>query len=233
MKRIMLYILGGVVGLLVLVFALIGFISVTRGTPVKRVQAPGDPSGPPSPSDTMFLPTVDLLTGMHLSPGNAIEVMINGDQTYPKVWDDLRSAKRSITLQMYYCAAGADRGHDEGDRDRARACRSAGALPPRRVRLAEPYGRILGRLEERRAWRVATFRPVQWYDLHKAAYRSHIRVVVVDGRVGYTGGFGLDDKWFGDGRHEGSVARLQRALRGARGDAAAGDVRGRMGGGDG
>ena len=101
MKRIMLYILGGVVGLLVLVFALIGFISVTRGTPVKHVEAPGDASGPPAPSDSMFLSTLDLLTGMHLSQGNAIEVMINGDQTYPKVWNDLRNAKRSITLQMY------------------------------------------------------------------------------------------------------------------------------------
>ena len=48
----MLYILGGVVGLLVLVFALIGFISVTRGTPVKHVAAPGDASGPPAPGDS-------------------------------------------------------------------------------------------------------------------------------------------------------------------------------------
>jgi cardiolipin synthase len=50
--------------------------------------------------------------------------------------------------------------------------------------------------------RVATFRPVKWYDLHKAAFRSHIRVIVVDGSVAYTGGFGLDDKWLGDGRHK-------------------------------
>ena len=37
----------------------------------------------------------------------------------------------------------------------------------------------------------------------KAYARSHIRVVVVDGRIGYTGGFGMDDKWLGDGRHDG------------------------------
>ncbi|HEX6534457.1 MAG TPA: phospholipase D-like domain-containing protein, partial [Gemmatimonadaceae bacterium] len=47
--------------------------------------------------------------------------------------------------------------------------------------------------------RIAIFRPVHWYSLHKAQSRSHIRVVVVDGRVGYTGGFGIDDKWFGNG----------------------------------
>ena len=50
--------------------------------------------------------------------------------------------------------------------------------------------------------RVSMFRPVKWYDLDKANARSHIRVVVVDGSVAYTGGFGIDDKWLGDGRHK-------------------------------
>jgi cardiolipin synthase len=49
---------------------------------------------------------------------------------------------------------------------------------------------------------LAVFRPARWYELHKVHHRSHIRVVVIDGQIGYTGGFGLDDKWFGDGRHE-------------------------------
>ena len=38
--------------------------------------------------------------------------------------------------------------------------------------------------------------------LEKAYARSHIRVVVIDGRIGYTGGFGMDDKWLGSGRSE-------------------------------
>jgi cardiolipin synthase len=48
---------------------------------------------------------------------------------------------------------------------------------------------------------VAWLRPLRWYTLHKATQRSHVRVVVVDGKVGYTGGFGLADYWLGDGRH--------------------------------
>jgi cardiolipin synthase len=51
--------------------------------------------------------------------------------------------------------------------------------------------------------REAVFRPTRWWELHKVQHRSHIRVVVVDGRVGYTGGFGIDDKWYGDGKHAG------------------------------
>jgi cardiolipin synthase A/B len=49
---------------------------------------------------------------------------------------------------------------------------------------------------------TATFRPTRAWELHKVQHRSHIRVVVIDGQVGYTGGFGIDDKWYGDGRHE-------------------------------
>jgi cardiolipin synthase len=49
---------------------------------------------------------------------------------------------------------------------------------------------------------VAFLRPLHWYTLQKAAERSHVRVVVVDGRVGYTGGFGLADYWLGNGHAE-------------------------------
>jgi cardiolipin synthase len=201
MKRILLYILGGAAALLVLVFALIGFFSVTRGTPVKRVQAPGDPSGPPAVSDSMFQPTLELLTGMHLEQGNHIQVFINGNQTYPNLWRDLRSAKRSITLQMYY----AQPGQVADTLKRIVIERAKAGV--RVLFLNDAFGSQNLRDDywnELRAAgvRVATFRPVHWYDLHKANFRSHIRVVVVDGSIAYTGGFGVDDKWLGDGRHK-------------------------------
>ena len=59
-----------------------------------------------------------------------------------------------------------------------------------------------------RAWRaelqgcgvdVAVLRALQWHTLHSATDRSHVRAVIVDARVGYTGGFGLADYWLGDG----------------------------------
>jgi cardiolipin synthase len=46
---------------------------------------------------------------------------------------------------------------------------------------------------------TAIFRPVHWYEMQKLQNRSHIRAVVVDGRVGFTGGFGVADKWLGNG----------------------------------
>jgi cardiolipin synthase len=48
--------------------------------------------------------------------------------------------------------------------------------------------------------RTAEFRPLRWYALDRASHRSHVRGIVVDGTVAYTGGLGLDDKWLGGGR---------------------------------
>jgi cardiolipin synthase len=51
---------------------------------------------------------------------------------------------------------------------------------------------------------VEPFRPIRLSTLHLAQNRSHVRGVVIDSRIGWTGGFGIDDKWFGDGRSNGS-----------------------------
>ena len=51
---------------------------------------------------------------------------------------------------------------------------------------------------------VEPFRPIRSSTLHLAQNRSHVRGIVIDSRVGWTGGFGIDDKWFGDGRSNGS-----------------------------
>ena len=201
MKKLLRFILGGLAVLLIVAFALIGFLSVTRGTPVSHVRAPGDKDGPPSPSDSMFIPTLELLTQMHLAAGNNIEVFTNGNETYPALWRDLRAAKRSITLQMYYAQPGkvADTLR-EILIDRAKAGVRILFLNDAfgSQNLKEDYWKPL----KEAGIRVAVFRPVKWYDLDKANARSHIRVVVVDGSVAYTGGFGIDDKWLGDGRHK-------------------------------
>jgi cardiolipin synthase len=43
------------------------------------------------------------------------------------------------------------------------------------------------------------FRPLRLATLWRVQNRSHVRAFVIDGRVGWTGGFGIDDKWLGDG----------------------------------
>jgi cardiolipin synthase A/B len=187
--------------LLVSALALVGILSITRGTPVKAVVAIGDGEGPPGITDSLFTRSMELYTGLHLTRGNSAQQMLNGDGTYPQLWRDLRAAKKTITVQMYYSQPGA-----VADtlakvlKERARA----------RVRVLLVLD-AFGSQNLKQSWadslreagvEVGLLRQLHWYSLHNASDRSHVRVVVVDGEIAYTGGFGLADYWLGDGKHK-------------------------------
>lgn len=187
--------------LFALMLALIGILSVTHDTPVRNVVAEGDKDGPPSVADSLFSRSIEIYTGTHIDPGNNVRILLNGDGTYPQLWKDLASAQRTITVQMYYSQPGA----------------VADTMAKYLIEKAHQKVRVLLLLDAfgsqplKREWlqrvkaagvEVVWLRPLRWYSLQKAAQRSHVRVVVVDGRIGYTGGFGLADYWLGDGHHE-------------------------------
>lgn len=184
--------------LLTVVFALMGYLSTTRGTPAKAVLALGHPDGPPPIGDSLFTNSIELLTKTDLSGGHHIEPLFDGDGTFPRLWQDIRAAQHTLFLQLYYCKPGvvAD--------SLKHALRASAARGVRAFVLFDAFGAsdlsdmYLDSLRSA-GIRVAEFRPVKWYTLHKAQNRSHTRVVVVDGTVGYTGGFGIDDAWLGDG----------------------------------
>ena len=199
--QIAVYTLVAVVTLVLSALALTGLRYLTRGTPVARVSGVEGNRGLPKTDDEMFCRTIELLTHSDLSRGHDVSLCLNGDGTYDRLFQDLESARESITLQLYYCQPGtvADRF--------AEVLRARAKAGVRVMFLLDAFGS--GKLEEdylesltASGVKVAKFRPVRWYALEKAYARSHIRVVVVDGRVAYTGGFGMDDKWLGDGRHE-------------------------------
>lgn len=188
-------------GIVVVGFALIGVLTTLRGTPVSRVRAIGD-ARPPAVGDPLFEPTAELLTETPLEDGNRVQLLLNGDETYPALWRDLRGARHSITVQSYYTQPG--RMADTLSailRERARA-------GVRVLFLVDAFGsqdlpdEYFDALRSAGV-RTAVFRPIRWYSLDKAQHRFHVRGVVIDGRIGYTGGFGIDDKWWGDGLREG------------------------------
>ena len=179
--------------------ALIGLLSATRGTPVEYVMARGDPRGPPAPGELLFTRTLELYTGVTLHAGNRVQVLENGDGTYPLLWRDLRSCRQTVTVQMYFAKPGAVA-------DTMAAILGDCARRGVRVLLlldgfgAQTLQRQWAEGVRRSGVEVAWLRQMRWYALHEVFERSHARVVVVDGRVGYTGGFGLADYWLGAGR---------------------------------
>ena len=191
---------GVVLGILIVgSLALVGVLSITRGTPVKAVVAIGK-AGPPAITDPLFSRMMELYTGLDLTSGNAAEEVNNGD-VYTRLWKDLRAAKHTITVQMYYSQPGA-----VADtmavllKERAKA-------GVRVLFVLDAFGSA--NLKERWAdslraagVEIGLLRQLHWYALHNATDRSHVRVVVVDGEIGYTGGFGLADYWLGDGKQK-------------------------------
>ena len=196
------YIAITVLILIALILALIGILSVTRDTPVTSVIAEGDHEGPPTVTDPLFAQTIELFTKTHIDPGNKVEILLNGDGTYPPLWRDIASAQRTLTVQLYFCQPGAvadTMAKYLSERARAKV---------RVLLLLDAFG--AGPLKDE--WidglkaagvEVVQLRPLKWYTLHKTANRSHVRAIVIDGRVGYTGGFGLADYWLGDGHTDG------------------------------
>jgi cardiolipin synthase len=192
---------GVVLGILLVgALALVGVLSITRGTPVKAVVAIGDKEGPPPITDSLFTRSIELYTGLHMTKGNAVEQANNGE-VYTRLWKDLRAARHTITVQMYYSRPGV-------------VADSMSAILKERARAGVRVLLVLdafGSQNLKREWadsiraagvEVGLLRQLHWYSLHNASDRSHVRVVVTDGEVGYTGGFGLADYWLGNGQRE-------------------------------
>ena len=195
------YTLFTVLIVLLLAFVLVGILTITRGATVRTVIAEGDREGPPQVSDPLFPRSIELFTGTHIEPGNRIEILLNGEGTYPPLWKDIASAKKTVTVQMYYSQPGAIAD------TMAKYLSERARAGVRVLLLLDAFGSQPLSKEWIKGLRdsgveVSWLRPLRWYTLHKATQRSHVRVVVVDGRVGYTGGFGLADYWLGDGRHD-------------------------------
>ena len=191
--------------------ALAALLSATRGTPVDRVTGRGA-DAPPAVADEGFRPAVETYTGTALHPGHDLELLENGNATYPRLWADMRAARRFIAIQMYYCKEGRVTAElREVLVERALAGVSV-------LFLYDAFGSSLSReylgVLRGAGVEVAAFRPFKPHMIHDAVHRAHSRAIVIDGVVGYTGGFGFDDKWIGDGRHEGQWRDTNVRIRG-------------------
>src|SRR5688500_2966932 len=185
----------------ILVCAVVGLLFLTRGTAVQHVRGVGVDGVPMSPREADFPTTVAVLTGTPIVEGNRVELALNGDGTFPRLWADLRAAEQLITVQMYYATPG-------------RLADSLAAILAERARagvrvfyLHDAFGSSFedGYLANLRSAgvRIRAFRPLRFNNLWVVQNRSHVRGVVIDGRVGWTGGFGIDDRWLGGGRRPG------------------------------
>jgi cardiolipin synthase len=162
----------------------------------RHVALPAIVLGEPS-----FFPTLEAYAGAPIVGGNAVEILLNGEQIFPALLDSIRAARRTITYAQYYYEEGpVARDIAEALAERCRAGVGASILLDAFGSLNMPREYV----EQMRGagCHVVWFRPFSRYAFRRYYHRNHRRILVVDGRVGFTGGAGVSRKWMGNGRTE-------------------------------
>jgi cardiolipin synthase len=158
--------------------------------------------------EATFFPTIAAHTDAPIMGGNKIDVLLNGEQTFPAMLKAIRGARKSITYAQYLYQDGAIAYElAEAFAERCRAgltvkllldSHGGGKIPEDIPQLLTDSGCQL-------EWfrRVRLFQFITPWELLNYNYRNHRRILVIDGTLGFTGGHGVAEEWTGDGRTDG------------------------------
>lgn len=151
-------------------------------------------------SDPQFPLTMEGILGARIDRGTSIQTLVNGDEIFPAMLGAIESARETVNFETYIY-------WDGQIAERFAEALSAKAREGVEVRIildavgAAPMDTALvDQLEEAGA-SVALFRPLSWHTLDRWNHRTHRKILVTDGTVGFTGGVGIGDEWTGDARH--------------------------------
>jgi cardiolipin synthase len=141
---------------------------------------------------------MSVMLGPSILAGNQVTALQNGVEIFPAMLEAIRGARISITFETYiYWSGEIGEEFTEALAERARAgipvnvtIDWAGSVKMERA--------LLERMEQAGV-RVKRYRPLHWYSLGRMNNRTHRKLLVVDGRIGFTGGVGIADQWQGRG----------------------------------
>jgi cardiolipin synthase len=146
--------------------------------------------------DPRFLRAMGSLLGPAVLSGNAASELLNGEQIFPAMLTAIRSARESITFETYiYWSGRIGESFADALAERARAgvrvhvmldWAGSGKIDPEYLKQMQDAG-----------VEVERYHKPRWYNLGRLNNRTHRKLLVVDGRVGFTGGVGIADKWDG------------------------------------
>jgi cardiolipin synthase A/B len=147
-------------------------------------------------NDAQFRRSLGVLLGPPIVEGNKVEVLRNGDEIFPAMLGAIRSAQKTITFETYiYWSESIGREFADALAERARAGVKVHVLLDwiGSIKISDDA------LKEMRDAGVEVHRyhkPV-WWKLARLNNRTHRKILVVDGKVGFTGGVGIADQWRG------------------------------------
>jgi cardiolipin synthase len=164
--------------------------------------------------DPAFRTSLEAFAGAPILGDNRVDILLNGEETFPALLDAIRSAHHTITFEAYIFHEGKIADQLVGafvERCKAGVrvailldAHGSDGLPERYIQDLRDAGCIL----------VPDFRPLSLWSLERTNKRNHRRIMVIDGLVGFTGGYGVDDTWSGNGRTEGRWRETNVRLQG-------------------
>jgi cardiolipin synthase len=153
------------------------------------------------------------LVGADLTYGNDFDVLTNGDAIFPAMLEAIRNAKRRISFETYIYEAG------EVATQFTTALEEAARRGVRVSLVVDAVGGSAMKEEDverlkAAGCRVAEFNAPTWYSLEDVNYRTHRKILVVDGEIGFSGGAGVADHWRGNAQDKEHWRDTQVRMRG-------------------
>ena len=185
-------IIAGVVGALIAGVAVVVFMNFV--TAEKEIQTSLEHHY--GVSDPQFRRELGTLLGPAIIDGNSVQSLQNGDEIFPAMLAAIRSARHSVTFETYiYWSGTIGKEFSEALAERARA----GVPVQVTIDWAGSVRLDQALVDEMTAAgvEVKLYRPLRWYNLGRFNNRTHRKLLIVDGRIAFTGGVGIADHWSG------------------------------------
>jgi cardiolipin synthase len=156
---------------------------------------------------------IAALSGAESARGNRYDVLTNGDQIFPAMLGAINNARKRINFETYIY----DRGKvaDQFTSALEAACRRGVSV---QIIIDAVGGATMEREHDERlrqaGCRLFRFNPPHWYTIEELNYRTHRKILVVDGEVGFTGGAGVADHWLGNATNKSEWRDTNVRMRG-------------------
>jgi cardiolipin synthase A/B len=146
--------------------------------------------------DADFRRALGILLGPPLVGGNHVTTLVNGDRIFPAMLEAIRSARVSVTFETFVFR----------DEIGAQFCKALSDAARRGLKVhilldwIGSSGMDAALLENTRraGCDVELYHKLSWLHLGRLNNRTHRKLLVVDGRTGFTGGVGMGNEWTGD-----------------------------------
>ncbi|MEO6031448.1 MAG: phospholipase D-like domain-containing protein [Burkholderiaceae bacterium] len=147
--------------------------------------------------DPRFVRELGLLLGPPFVAGNRYRLLRNGEEIFPPMLAAIRGARTSITFETYIYWSGAiGREFADALSERSRQGVAVHVLLDW-MGSAKIDEALITEMTDAGV-HIERFHPPHWSHLGRFNNRTHRKLLVVDGRIGFTGGVGIAPQWTGN-----------------------------------